>query len=47
MFQDQEDLHGKEYEPKSNGNRKAKQLLAMMDTMYVKNNTRNLTQRLN
>jgi hypothetical protein len=47
MFQDQEDLHGKEYEPKSKGNTKAKQLLAMMDTMYVKNNTRNLTQRLN
>jgi hypothetical protein len=47
MFQDQEDLHGKEYEPKSKGNNKAKQLLAMMDTMYVKNNTRNLTQRLN
>lgn len=47
MFQDQEDLHGKEYESKSKGNTKAKQLLAMMDTMYVKNNTRNLTQRLN
>jgi hypothetical protein len=47
MFQDQEDLHGKEYEPKSKGNTKAKQLLAMMDNMYVKNNTKNLTQRLN
>jgi hypothetical protein len=47
MFQDQEDLHGKEYEPKSKGNTKAKQLLAMMDNMYVKNNAKNLTQRLN
>jgi hypothetical protein len=47
MFQDQEDLHGKEYQPKSAGNQKAKQLLAMMDNMYVKNNTKNLTQRLN
>jgi hypothetical protein len=47
MFQDQEDLHGKEYESKSKGNTKAKQLLAMMDTMYVKNNTKNLTRRLN
>jgi hypothetical protein len=47
MFQDQEDLHGKEYESKSKGNTKAKQLLAMMDTMYMKNNTKNLTRRLN
>lgn len=47
MFQDQEDLHGKEYESKSKGNNKAKQLLAMMDTMYIKNNTKNFTQRLN
>ena len=47
MFQDQEDLHGKEYEPKSKGNTKAKQLLAMMDTMYVKNNSKSFTQRLN
>jgi hypothetical protein len=47
MFQDQEDLHGKEYQPKSKGNDKAKQLLAMMDTMYMKNNGKNFTQRLN
>lgn len=47
MFQDQEDLHGKEYQPKSNGNTKAKQLLAMIDNMYIKNNAKNLTQRLN
>ena len=47
MFQDQEDLHGKEYQPKSKGNDKAKQLLAMMDTMYAKNNGRNLQQSLN
>lgn len=47
MFQDQEDLHGKEYQPKSSGNKKAKQLLDMMDTMYVKNNRKNLSQKLN
>lgn len=47
MFQDQEDLHGKEYQPKSAGNQKAKQLLEMMGTMYQKNNAKNLTQRLN
>jgi len=46
MFQDQEDLHGKEYQPKSKGNDKAKQLLAMMDNMYVKNNKKNLQQSL-
>ena len=47
MFQDQEDLHGKEYQPKSKGNNKAKQLLDMMGTMYSKNNNRNLQQSLN
>lgn len=47
MFQDQEDLHGKEYQPKSKGNDKAKQLLDMMGTMYSKNNNRNLQQSLN
>ena len=47
MFQDQEDLHGKEYQPKSAGNKKAKQLLDMMGTMYQKNNANNLIQRLN
>ena len=47
MFQDQEDLHGKEYQPKSAGNQKAKQLLDMMGSMYQKNNNKNLTQRLN
>lgn len=47
MFQDQEDLHGKEYQPKSAGNQKAKQLLDMMGVMYQKNNAKNLTQRLN
>jgi len=47
MFQDQEDLHGKEYQPKSAGNQKAKQLLDMMGTMYQKNNSKNLLQRLN
>jgi hypothetical protein len=47
MFQDQEDLHGKEYQPKSKGNDKAKQLLDMMDVMYKKNNSKNLLQRLN
>lgn len=47
MFQDQEDLHGKEYQPKSAGNQKAKQLLDMMGAMYQKNNNKNLTQRLN
>jgi hypothetical protein len=46
MFQDQEDLHGKEYQPKSKGNDKAKQLLAMMDTAYMKNNGRNALQSL-
>jgi len=46
MFQDQEDLHGKEYQPKSKGNAKAKQLLDMMGTMYVKNNSRNALQSL-
>lgn len=46
MFQDQEDLHGKEYQPKSKGNDKAKQLLAMMDTAYMKNNGRNSLQSL-
>jgi hypothetical protein len=47
MFQDQEDLHGKEYQPKSAGNKKAKELLDMMGVMYQKNNAKNLTQRLN
>jgi hypothetical protein len=47
MFQDQEDLHGKEYEPKSNGNKKAKQLLDMMGNMYQKNNNKNILQKLN
>ena len=47
MFQDQEDLHGKEYQPKSEGNKKAKQLLDMMGNMYQKNNSKNLLQRLN
>ena len=46
MFQDQEDLHGKEYQPKSKGNAKAKQLLEMMETAYVKNNGRNALQSL-
>ena len=46
MFQDQEDLHGKEYQPKSKGNAKAKQLLDMMGTMYAKNNSRNALQSL-
>ena len=46
MFQDQEDLHGKEYQPKSKGNDKAKQLIAMMDTAYMKNNGRNALQSL-
>ena len=46
MFQDQEDLHGKEYQPKTRGNDKAKQLLAMMDTAYMKNNGRNSLQSL-
>ena len=46
MFQDQEDLHGKEYQPKSKGNAKAKQLLEMMDTAYMKNNGRNALQSL-
>lgn len=46
MFQDQEDLHGKEYQPKSKGNAKAKQLLEMMDTAYMKNNNRNALQSL-
>lgn len=46
MFQDQEDLHGKEYQPKSKGNAKAKQLLDMMSTMYAKNNSRNSLQAL-
>ena len=46
MFQDQEDLHGKEYQPKTRGNDKAKQLLAMMDTAYMKNNNRNTLQSL-
>lgn len=46
MFQDQEDLHGKEYQPKSKGNDKVKQLIAMMDTAYVKNNGRNALQSL-
>lgn len=46
MFQDQEDLHGKEYQPKTKGNDKAKQLLAMMDTAYMKNNGRNALQSL-
>jgi hypothetical protein len=42
MFQDQEDLHGKEYQPKTKGNDKAKQLLAMMDNAYTKNNRNSL-----
>lgn len=46
MFQDQEDLHGKEYQPKSKGNAKAKQLLEMMNTAYMKNNGRNALQSL-
>lgn len=46
MFQDQEDLHGKEYQPRSKGNAKAKQLLEMMETAYVKNNGRNALQSL-
>lgn len=46
MFQDQEDLHGKEYQPKSKGNAKARQLLEMMDTAYMKNNGRNALQSL-
>lgn len=47
MFQDQEDLHGKEYQPKSSGNKKAKQLLEMMPTMYQKNNSKSLVKNLN
>jgi hypothetical protein len=47
MFQDQEDLHGKEYEPKSKGNAKAKQLLDLMGSMYQKNNNKNLAKQLN
>jgi hypothetical protein len=47
MFQDQEDLHGKEFQPKANQNEKAKQLLEMMSTAYGKNNSKNLAGRLN
>jgi hypothetical protein len=47
MFQDQEDLHGKEYQPKSKGNVKTAQLLEMMSTAYAKNNNKNLSHRLN
>ena len=46
MFQDQEDLHGKEYQPKTKGNNKAKQLLEMMGSAYMKNNNRNALQSL-
>ena len=46
MFQDQEDLHGKEYQPKSKGHNKAKQLIEMMDSAYIKNNKGNLYQSL-
>jgi hypothetical protein len=38
MFQDQEDLIGKEYKPQSEGNKKAKQLLDMMDNRAMPKN---------
>ena len=38
MFQDQEDLLGKEYKPQSEGNKKAKQLLDMMDNRAMPKN---------
>lgn len=47
MFQDQEDMHEKTYDAKSKGNDKAKQLLAMIDKMYNKNNGKNLSKMYN
>jgi hypothetical protein len=47
MFQDQEDMFDKVYEPKSKGNDKIKQLLASTSTMHVKNNKKNLTSMFN
>jgi hypothetical protein len=48
MFQDQEDLIGKEYKPQSEGNKKAKQLLDMMDarTMPKNHKSKNLYNSL-
>lgn len=47
MFQDQEDMHEKVYEPKSIENNKTKQLIAMVDSMYTKNNNRNSIRTIN
>ena len=46
MFQDQEDMYEKTYEPKSKGSDKAKQIVDMIGNMYRKNNFKNLQSSL-
>ena len=46
MFQDQEDMYEKTYEPKSKGNDKAKQIVDMIGNMHRKNNFKNLQSSL-
>ena len=43
MFQDQEDMYEKTYEPLSKGNSKAKQIVDMIGNMYRKNNSKSLS----
>jgi hypothetical protein len=46
MFQDQEDMYEKTYEPKSKGSDKAKQIVDMIGNMHRKNNFKNLQSSL-
>jgi hypothetical protein len=46
MFQDQEDMHEKEFKPKTAAGDKVKQLLELKSSMYTKNNKGNLYQQL-
>jgi hypothetical protein len=47
MFQDQEDMIGKEYKSESSGKKKVKQLLAMQNKMYNKNTSKTLSVNFN
>jgi len=47
LFQDQEDMHGKEHKKKPAANEKAKQLVEMMEGAYIKNKGNNLAHRMN
>lgn len=47
MFQDQEDMVGKEYKPVASSKKKIEQLLAMQNKMYNKNKSNSLSRALN